>query len=437
VSAANARPDPARPGNTRALFPRQVLAVAIETFLQNRGPALWIVCAFGGAAALGAGAWLPRPAGDGGGLSALLLHGVLSLLLAAAALAAGARGLAGDRTTGLRDLFGSLPLSAPAFLLGRFGGLGARFAAAVLVLALLGGAALALLPDTGTFQMASEASRFFVGAEERDPGTAVLLPPDGTRARWIFDAGGPAAALRFTFRVRHPRGMPLQDTLPVRVEVQSGGRQVLAEDLSLSLRKEFTLPLPGRPDEETEVSLAIRGGHNFLETGESGCRILRGAAGPVAALLAAAVSFLPVLLTILALALLFSSFVSEPSALLAAAVLVLATLAAPSIEKDLFLFATGADPRGGAAHDHGHSGGGGGGDSAVPEERSRLLKAAASLAGRALAVLPDPAAGGGARPLSRKECPSRADVLLPWKEALPRIAVILLLGCLIASWRRP
>jgi len=436
VKAASARPGPARKAGRPAPFPRQVLAAAIETFFQTRGLALWVVCAIGGALALAAGARLPRPAGDGGSLSSLLLHGILTLLLTAAALAAGARGLAGDRTAGLRDLFGSMPILAPAFFLGRFCGLAVRFAAAVLLLAALGGLLLAALPGSGTFQKTTEPSRFFAGGTERDPGAVVRLPPDGTRARWIFEGEGPAAggtpgcALRFFFRVRHPRDEAFQNTLPVRVEVLSKGRQVLAEDLTLSLRKEFTLPLPGLPRDETEVLLSVRGGVNFLETGATQCRLLRGAAGPVAAMTAAALSFVPVLLTGLALALFFSSFVSEPTALLAAAVLVLITLASPSLQKDLSLVAAGSGPGRGAAADAAVDDDGGGAG-------QYILRKGAAIAGRAMAVFPDPTAGGGARPLSRRECPSASDILLPWKEALPRLAAILLLGCLIASWRRP
>jgi hypothetical protein len=420
------------------------MAVSIETIRQVRGLSFWIVLVMGGAAAIGAGFWLPQPAESGASLPGLLYHGVLSLLLAVAALASGARGLAGDRISGLRDLFGATPLSSAAYFLGRFLGLAVRFTAAAAVLALLGGAALALVPEGPAYIKVTEATQFSAGASEHHQRNIVLLPPDGSPARWIFQgleegmgrstaaAGGVeregSQGIRFAFRVRHPRGLPIQHTVPIRVEVISGGTALMTEDLTVSLRKEITLPLPPMPPRETEVRLSIRGGHNLIEIGDAGCRLLRGTAAPAEALLAAAGAFLPALLTVLALALLFSSFVSEPSALLAGAVLILLTLAAPALERDLALFASGTGLRGSGT------------EQVTPEDaggKGLLLRRVAELAASALGVLPDHTAGGGGRPLSRGECPSRSDMLLPWKETLPRLLAILLLGCLVTSWRRP
>ena len=187
-----------------------------------------------------------------------------------------------------------------------------------------------------------------------------LLPPGGGAVEWLFpppEAGPgrgegavPGGALRFDLRVRHPRGRFLQGKTPVRIATFLGEEPLSNHDLEISGRKVFTLPLPspaavpaGSP-ERLLVRLSLPGGGNFVEVSAGGCRLLRGAAGPVAALLAAALSFLPLLWAMLALALFFSAFVSEPSALFAASVLVLAVLSGPSLQRSLRLVASGPTP---------------------------------------------------------------------------------------------
>lgn len=412
----------------------QILFVADETFRQSRGAAFWIIIGLGSGLALAGGAILTDAQG-GGDVTALIFYVVLSILLTVGALAAGARGLARDRASGRRDLFGAQPIFGPAFFLGRFAGLAVRFGLAAVVLAALGGTVLTVTVGQSVFLRVTEPSRLSAGGAACERGDIVRLSPGGPGARWVFeelDRGGDQdGALRFSFRLRHPRRKPFQNNLPVRVTVRSGEAVLVDRELTVSLRREFTLPLGAIAEQNLTVDCSVAGGHNFMETGLSGCRLVRGESGPIVTLLAAAVSFVPLLWLILALALLFSAFVRETTAFLAASVLLLVTLAGPALQKDFALVAAGL-PGGGHSHAAFH------GDA---EERdqpaSPLIRFLARSAGGILSLFPDPGAGGAAQPLSRNECPSARDLTACWTEGLPHLALLLLIGCAIFSWRRP
>ena len=448
-------------GEGTPLFPRQVLSLAWETLLQGRGLALWAVFFAGGAVAIGAGCRLPG-AGDGQeSLAPLLFYCANALLFSGAALAAGAHGLAGDRASGLRDMIGSKPISGAAWFLGRFFGLALRFSAGLLLFTLAGGGALSLLEGGRTFLQMEEPSSFAVAGLSSEGEAPRLVPPDGTSVCWTFDGDDPSPAageLRFSLRARYPREKTFQETVPLRIVVSRGGCVLLERNIALLGRKEFSLfpvsrPLPpvgavepsgplDVPSGPLEVSMSISGGHNYFEASPSGCRFVRGAGGPVSALLTAVLSFLPVLWSCLGLALLFSAVVSEPTALLASGVIVLITLSGPALEKDFRMLALGGSGQGGG-HDAccrhesaGEEESAGEGE----EERggpSLLLRSIASLAGKILSLLPDTRVGGGSAPLSRGECPCLRDVTLSWREGIPHLLVILLLGSLLTSWRRP
>jgi len=414
----------------------QILSTTIQTVRQSRGPALWIVVGLGSVLGLAGGAALTGAEGSGD-LTAPIFHGVLSILLSLGALAAGARGLARDRASGRRDLFGALPIFAPAFFLGRFAGLAARFSLAAIVLAALGGSLLSVTGGKQVFLRVTEPSRLAIGGEEYEGGDLVRLSPGGPGARWTFEGlertESRDGALRFSFRVRHPKRKPLQNNLPLRVTVHSQGEIVADRELTVSLRREFTLRLDPFAGQNLEVACAVTGGHNFMETSLAGCSLVRGEWGPIVALLTAAVSYLPLLYLILALCLLFSAFVQETTAFLAGGVLLLVTLAGPALQKDFALIAAGV-PGGGHSHSRAasHDEAGDHDQPAAP-----VVRFLARSAGRVLSLFPDPDRGGAAGPLSRNECPSAGVLAACWTEGLPHLALLLVLGCAVFSWRRP
>jgi len=412
----------------------QIIATAIQTVRQTRGPTLWTVVGLGSVLAVAGGAVLTG-AGGGGDLKALLFHGALCLLLTVAALAAGARALAGDRASGRRDLLGAQPIFAPAFFLGRFAGLALRFGLAAVVLAALGGVVLSLTGGQRAFLRVTEPSRLAVGARTCDEDDIVRLTPGGPAARWTFEGAERAesrdGALRFSFRLRHPKSKPLQNTVPLRVTVRSNEEIVVERQLTVSLRREFTLPLDPIGGRDLDVSCAVTGGHNFMEIGLTGCSLVRGASGPIVALLVAALSFLPLLWSILALCLLFSAFVQETTAFFAGGVLLLVTLAGPTLQKDLTLIAAGI-PGGGHSHAASHDDGGDHGQPASP-----VVGFLARAAGGVLSLLPETDGVGAAEALSRGECPSAGGLAASWIEALPYLGLVLLLGCAAFSWRGP
>jgi len=421
--------------------------VALETIQQGRGLSLWLVIALGGAAALWAGFGLSGESGESSSLTAFCFYNGLSILLFAWAMAAGARGLAGDRTSGLGDLIQSRPLSGSAYYLGRFAGLAARISVAAFLAAAAGGVALSLLEKETGYPMVVEPFRFEVGDRECPLGTPVLLSPRGDGVHWFIDGssidrnlvdqGEPG--LRFTFRIRLPRDEPLQGDVPLHLAARFAEETVLDEEIAISLRNELSIPLDlekvsgGSPQDRTlHVFLSVAGGHNFLEIDGNGCSFITRETGPLRALGLAMLSFLPVLWTALALGLFLSAVVGEPIALAAVAVLSLVVLAGPTLEGDFKLMAAG---KGGwhrcpAEHDteaHDHDG--------EKKERSVIAKTVASWAASAAARLPDPRAGGASVPLSRGECPSAGDAALPWREAAIPLLLFLLLGCLAVSRR--
>lgn len=425
-------------------LPGQTAAVALETVQQERGFSLWLVAALGGAAALWAGFGLSGGNGAGESLTAFCFYNAMSFLLFAWAMATGARGLAGDRASGLSDLVQSRPLAGTAYFLGRFAGLAARLSIAALLAAALGGLALLLLEGEKGYREVVQAERFVVEDRECPLGTPVLLSPGSGSAHWFFDGasldqdllekGG--AALRFTFRIRLPRGKPLQGDLPIRVAAQAGAETVLEKEISISLRNEFTLVLDpiGRSGRQLQdgmlhVSIALPGGQNFMELDGGGCSFIARETGPLAAIGMAMVSLLPVLWTALALGLFLSAVVGEAIALAATAVLSLVVLAGPALEGDFKLMAAGAG--GGhccsALQDDGAH--------APPGQISRLGRTLASWAASAVARLPDPGAGGGSIPLSRGECPGAGAAAPPWREAAAPLLLFLCLGCLAVARR--
>ncbi len=265
------------------------------------------------------------------------------------------------------------------------------------------------------------------------------LSPGGPRARWSFrgleNARGPEGALRFSFRVRHPRRKPLQNNLPLRVTIRSGGEILAERELTVSLRREFTLPIGPIESESVDVVCAVTGGHNFMETDLAGCCLVRGESGPVTALVIAAVSSIPLLWLILALCLLFSAFVQETTAFLAGSVLLLVILSGPALQKDFALIAAGAP---GGGHSHGHAHGACQGERCDHDEPAApVVRFLARSAGRVLSLFPDLGSGGAADPLSRNECPSMRDVGPCWTGGWLHLVLLLAAGCALFSWRRP
>jgi len=447
--------------------PRQIAATVLMTLFQNRGWWQWIVLAAGGGFALILGSWLPTSGGSIGGLEACIVHVVSSLLLTTIALTLGARALAGDRAGGLSDLVMSKPLSGASFYIGRFGGLALRLGAAALLVALVGGSALAVLSPRGAFFQVTEPTAMTVAGRPYDAHAGLLLPPDGTAIRWIFrDLEGAMAAarstadgvqpdrtesgpcLRFDLKLLHPRNSPLRDRLPVRIAIHGGSRELAVHDLELTKRREFRLPLPGSVGSTMEVELSIRDSVGFIETGVRGCRLIHGRVGPVTALIRAQMAFLPVLWFVLALALLFSAVVSEPSALLAATVVMLVIFAAPTLEREIELWR--------AALAHGEAGVSDTGGDVVrslddggccePQPPSgwagpqgvaaAIVGALVSCADLMISALPELSRGGGTESLAGCECLTAADLRRAWLEVLPRLIVVLLLGGMFTSWRR-
>ncbi len=426
--------NPIRPD--RCSFFRHVAAVAAETLVRNRGVSFWIVLLAGCAAAFAAGSGLPGPEEKDQGLAACLVYSAMTLLLIAAALISGARGLAGDRKSGFRDVAGSKPLSAAAWFLGRFSGLAIHLTLAALFFTLAGGVGLSLFGREESFRKVKIASLFSATGVERDFGSPVLLPPDGSRVRWVFDSLDGASAgetkLHFSHRICFPRARPFQGVIPLEVTAKADGKKIARVEIEVRLRKKFSLALPAWTGRDLEVFLSIRGGDNFLETGRDGCSLVYDETGPVVALFASVFSFLPMLWLSIATALFFSSFVSEPSALFASTVMVLIVAAGPSLKANLRLAAAGSPDSIRMIS---------GENIQVEAEDDGLaalaLKGLAASAAKMIALLPDPSAGGSAGPLSRGECPNERDIFLPWKEGAVHLVLVLVLGALVASWRRP
>jgi hypothetical protein len=385
----------------------RVLAMARESFRESRG-CLPPLIAVGGSLLLAViGLRLPPPMEAAGPPAAAFFHGGLSLIMSLAAMAYGASAVAADRQSGFSDVLLAKPLTGPVYFLGRYLGLSFRLTLLLAGAVLLGGLLL-LFADTKHARVRS-ADRFSMTTSMDLP---VLLQPGGPSVEWVFpgdDLEG-KATLRFRFRTRYPKGSELVPSLPLEVTVLRNGSILYHEELEIKSRKSLDIPFPVKEAGDLQVMLHVAGGANYLEVSGNGCKLVYGVSGPVVPLFAAAFSFLPILYLALAVALLFSTFVSVPTSFFACAVLSLLTLAGPSLKAEL--------------------------TSGHPWEVGSSPGTPARVAAKALDLLPDPRDGGGMDALLRVECPSTDDVLEPWEQGLPHLLLVLALGSLLAGRKR-
>lgn len=405
---------------------QRIFAMAKETFRETRGVVLPALVTAGGALLVLIGRGLPPPMEKEGALSGAAFFGGLSLVLAFIAVSFGAWTLAADRRGGFLDFIRSKPLSGVAYYLGRFLGLAARITWLVLLAFLFGGVLIALITPDVKFSNARVAETLVAGGEEHPPDLPLLLRPEGAGVLWRFsdpaEVDGSRAGLRFKFRPRYPWAETFTDVLPLRVHVHQGNAVRIEREVEIRNRKSLKIDLPPLGSGEVRVRLQVPSGQNYLEIEGGGCQLVTGSAGPIRALLAAATALLPVLYLSLALALFFSAFVSVPTALFSTLVLSLVVLLGPSIQGEIRLaFAKDSQSR----HQE------------DPEKIPAWKHLAARVISKGLSLLPDPKAGGGLDSLARMESPRLANVIRPWREGLPHLVIVIILGCLLAGRRAP
>ncbi len=420
-----------KPGSSIGRIP----ALAAETFRETRGAAPFLLVLSGGALLSLIGLRLPKPLEEEGSLAVAFLFGGITLVLGLLGIAWGAWSLAADRSTGFRNVLLSKPLSGAAYFIGRFLGLAARLTIMAFAVLAFGGLVFQVLAPELKFSRIHTADRLDLDGEQAPMDTPHLLAASGPEACWTFTAAGSGgtvdSGLRFTFRPRYPRGEPFTSALSMRITVVQGDAALLDETYRIIHRKSLVVPFRATGGEEIRVTARIATGHNFLEISKEGCVLVTGNRGALGALLAALTAFLPKLYLGLAVALLFSTFVSVPPAFFATAVLGLMVVMGPALRTELIFHGSSAPS---AAHSHVpnvgvlHA--------PPPAKRSPgLLRSAARLAASALALLPDPAKGGGLDPLTRMEAPSRAAVIGPWEEGLPHLLIASIFGCRLAGRR--
>jgi len=421
----------------------RISGMALETFRESRGPGLPIVIAVGGILLALIGKSLPPPLGTEGSLAGAFYFGGISAMLSLVGLAMGSAALAQDRNLGFYGMLISKPIPGSVYFLGRFLGLSLRLTLFALGAALLGGCLLSLLSPGSGYAPVEGANRFFMADKEYPLDPLFLLGSGHGPAVWTFagpkpvkgktaPAAGDETVIRFAFRPRYARADSFSNQVPCRIQVYQEEKKLLDQALVIKNRKSLELAVTSCESGDLVVLLQIEEGQNFLEIQGRGCTLAFGASPPLVAMLKAMVSLLPVLYLGLAVALVFSAFVSLPVALFAACVLNLFVLMSPLVSTELD-YAVSLRP---GTHTHTHD------PMAAlknletePETESGFLRWAGTGLSKAITLLPDPRAGGSLKPLSRMECPGSHDLYQPWLEGLPHLVLVLIIGCLISRRR--
>lgn len=426
---------------------KSIAAMALESYRASRGFLLYGIVVVAGLLLVLAGEGLHAPLDRSLSLAGPVCHGGLCLIASLLAMALGAFSFHHDRQTGFGELLEVKPFSGTIYFLGRFLGLAARLTLVYAAAVVAAGLFLTLVSPDTRFAEADAAQVFELGDRTCPHNRPVLLGPGGAGACWTFsglknpgeqswndpgeqnlndpgeqglnDLDERQTTFRFKFRPRLPRQETIDPFVPVSIRVFQGENTRLEKRLSLPLRKSLELPVTVQRETPVKVALSVTGGNNLLEVEHGGCRWIQKETGPLTALVKAAIAALPILYLSLAVSLVFSAFVSTPTAFFATLVLGLLVLSAPSLMIDASLSLL--EPPLPAA----------GVDSTDRETHwgAQAIK-------RALAWLPDPRAGGGIDPLMHGECPGRADITAPWSEIAWHLPAVLLIGCLLAGRRK-
>ena len=420
-------------------------AMVRETIEEYRGWILPLLVLASGGAVLAVGMRITSPLSSEGGLAPAFFHGGLTVIMILAAIIHGASALAGDRVSGFEQWLKAQSLPGGAYFLGRYLGLAFRLTIITLACALPAGAILAVINPDLEFARGETAVRVFVGSREADLEAWFLLRPEGSGARWCY-AGSEAdqedgrERIHFLLRPRYPRGRPFEAKLPIRVTLSRMGVPPHTVDVVIRGRKSLYLPVPKTllPAGENpgadplEVKLEVTGGVNYLEVAARDVSRVRSGGGPVTALFDAVLTFLPWLYLALAVTLLFSAFVSAPTALFAGSVLCLTVLLGPDFRTEIAL---AGGPGAAPLHYRTQKGGFLEAPSIASEQQSRgstLVRIAA----HAVDLLPDTRRGRALEALSRGERPSASNLTSPWFEIWPHLVGALIVGCLLTGRKR-
>lgn len=419
-------------------------AVITETQKESRGFTPPLLAVGSGLAFVLVGRNIPTGLEAPGSLAAAFAFGCTCMVLGIMALAFGAWTLARDERSGFAGVLLSKPASGAAYFIGRFMGIAIRLTLILFLALAVNGLLLQWMEPETRFFETEAAERFLSGEMEQPLHQPTILAPHGPAAQWTFKAFDKATpdeiGLQIKLRPRYPRGMALKSALPLQVTVLQSDQVLLNKTIVLKNRKSLPLSFETQGVGRIRVRLAVTGGQNFLEVSGLDCHLVHGESPPLFALLQAGISFLPFLLLMLCAGLVFSSFVSAGTAFLAGSVLTLLVITAPSLSLNLDLMAAGN-----TSHDcpacraesldlqqegHSHTAG------QTHDSPGAVLRGFITAAKSILELLPDPREGAGMEALSRQQLPTARDLQQPWKEALPLLAVLLVIGALPAGRRR-
>jgi len=411
-------------------FFRGISAVARETYLETGSKGLMIILPLASLLLLMAGMSIPSPMGREGSMGPVFFHGGITLVLSMTGMAYGAWILRTDKSSGFHEIMLSKPISGSEYFLGRFVGLAFRLTVVTFTSFFLCGAAIVMFSPGTSFFTVSKGDTLAAGKIEIPMDRIILLQPGGNGIHWSFNSDKQyktsQGELRFRFRPRYPRDAAYQLTMPLSIEVKRGSDTIVDREVIIKNRKSLDIQIPLKGEGKLDVSISVLGSRNCLEIAGTGCSLVHGFNNPILAMMKCSLSFLPIIYLCLAVALMFSTFVTAPTAFFATATLALLTLAAPSLKSELMwpYYSFFNNPTISAE------------DSLEEEGAWRLLgKKATELGIAILDRFPDTKAGGGIDPLTRMECPTWQDVRLPWKEGYIHLIVMLLAGSLLSLRR--